>query len=168
MKAFIVGAFGATLLAFQPGIAAAQCMGGGIAVAGYYRGDGSYVPGGCATTNPFTPGQVLPSGAASAPSTSSATVVPTSGAPGVPVAPGENAAGVGRAQARGAPATRLLPAGDSTGVYGTSLAAAPASPVAGAAVLLVAGDSTGAYGTSLPAATMAPEHVNALPTAGSE
>jgi hypothetical protein len=167
MKSFSLGAFGATLLAFQPGMAAAQCV-GGSAVAGYYRGDGSYVPGGCATTNPFTPGQLLPSSAASAPSAISATVVPTAGAPGVAVAPGENDAGVGRAQARGAPATRLLTAGDSTGAYGTSLAAAPAPPVAGAAVILVAGDSTGAYGTSLPAATSSPENVNALPAAGSE
>jgi hypothetical protein len=167
VRYFIIGALGTAVLAFQPDLAAAQCVGGTV-VAGYYRGDGSYVSGGCATTSPFIPGQLISPGAASAPITSSATVVPSAGAPRAAVAPGENDAGVGRAQGGGAPATGLRPAGDSTGAYGRSLTAAPASPTAEVTGLLVAGDPTGAYGTSLPAAMAWREEVTSRPTTESE
>jgi hypothetical protein len=54
-----------------PTIAAAQCE-GGVTVAGQYLPNGTYVPGGCAYTNPTTPGQLYPSGAQPAPSTNPA------------------------------------------------------------------------------------------------
>jgi hypothetical protein len=167
MRYFLVGVLGATLLTLQPGMAAAQCV-GGTAVAGYFRGDGSYVSGGCATTNPFTPGQFSPASAVPTPGGSSVTGVTAPGAPSAAVASGENRARPGRAEARGAPTTRLLPAGDPTGAYGTSLAAATAPPAAGSAELVVAGDSTGAYGTSLPAGTTWRADGNPPLSAGSE
>jgi hypothetical protein len=54
-----------------PTIAAAQCE-GGVTVAGHYLPNLMYVPGGCAYTNPTTPGQLYPSGAQTAPSTNPA------------------------------------------------------------------------------------------------
>jgi hypothetical protein len=54
-----------------PTIAAAQCE-GGVTVAGHYLPNLTYVPGGCAYTNPTTPGQLYPSGAQPAPSTNPA------------------------------------------------------------------------------------------------
>jgi hypothetical protein len=54
-----------------PTIAAAQCE-GGVTVSGHYLPNLTYVPGGCAYTNPTTPGQLYPSGAQPAPSTNPA------------------------------------------------------------------------------------------------
>ncbi len=65
-------AAGALALVVLPHAAAAQCE-GGTTVAGHYAPDGiTYVPGGCAETNPTTPGQLYPSGAQPAPSTNPA------------------------------------------------------------------------------------------------
>ena len=62
MKPFVAGLIGTVALLAFPGWAAAQCE-GGVTVAGHYRADGAYVSGGCAYTNPTTPGQLYPSGA---------------------------------------------------------------------------------------------------------
>jgi hypothetical protein len=53
------------------GSAAAQCE-GGVTVAGHYLPNGVYMSGGCAYTNPTTPGQLYPSGAQPVPSTNPA------------------------------------------------------------------------------------------------
>ena len=72
MKRFAVGVAAASLaFVFVPRMAAAQCE-GGVTVAGHYTPEGAYVPGGCAYTNPTTPGQLYPSGAQPAPSTNPA------------------------------------------------------------------------------------------------
>jgi len=69
---FAVSIVAASLAAVAlPHAAAAQCE-GGTTVAGFYTSGGSYVPGGCATTNPTTPGQLYPSGAQPVPSTNPA------------------------------------------------------------------------------------------------
>lgn len=62
MQPIVAGLVGAVALWAFPSFVAAQCE-GGVTVAGHYRSDGSYVPGGCAYTNPTTPGQLYPSGA---------------------------------------------------------------------------------------------------------
>jgi hypothetical protein len=62
MKRLVAGLAGAVVLLSFPSFAAAQCE-GGVTVAGRYGADGSYIPGGCAYTNPTTPGQLYPSGA---------------------------------------------------------------------------------------------------------
>src|SRR4051794_35898518 len=58
-------------LALGSGGARAQCE-GGVTVSGHYLANSAYVPGGCAYTNPTTPGQLYPSGAQPAPSTNPA------------------------------------------------------------------------------------------------
>jgi hypothetical protein len=73
MKKPIASGLAGAFLAFgmMAGSAAAQCE-GGVTVAGRYLPDGSYMPGGCAYTNPTTPGQLYPSGAQPMPSTNPA------------------------------------------------------------------------------------------------
>ena len=60
-----------SLVALLPSAATAQCE-GGTWVAGYYLGSGSYVGGGCGSTNLTTPQQLYPSGAQVGPSTNPA------------------------------------------------------------------------------------------------
>jgi hypothetical protein len=110
MKYVVAALLGVALLAFPSGTVGAQCE-GGTTVAGYYLPDGSYVPGHCATTNPFTPGQLHPSGAQPVPVTYPATGLHTNIAPGLPATPGI---------AQGASPS----SGDPTGAYGTSLSVA--------------------------------------------
>jgi hypothetical protein len=63
LKPIASGLAGAGLaLGVMAGSAAAQCE-GGVTVAGQFMPNGVYVPGGCAYTNPTTPGQLYPSGA---------------------------------------------------------------------------------------------------------
>ena len=62
MQLLVASLVGAVVLLAFPGVAAAQCE-GGVTVAGHYLPDGTYAPGGCAFTNPTTPGQLYPSGA---------------------------------------------------------------------------------------------------------
>jgi len=72
MNRFAAGILAAGVAAvLMPHAAAAQCE-GGTTTAGFYTRGGSYVPGGCATTNPTTPGQLYPSGAQPFPSTNPA------------------------------------------------------------------------------------------------
>jgi len=66
--------------------AAAQCE-GGTTLAGQYLRNGAYWPGGCAFTNPTTPGQMYPSGAQPVPSTNPA--AGASALPGQRVATGQ-------------------------------------------------------------------------------
>jgi len=63
--------FAGLTVALGPGLAMAQCE-GGSSVSGYYLPNGTYVPGGCASTNPLTPGQLYPSGAQSGTTTNPA------------------------------------------------------------------------------------------------
>ena len=62
MQLLVASLVGAVVLLAFPGVAAAQCE-GGLTVGGYYLPGGTYVSGGCAFTNPTTPGQLYPSGA---------------------------------------------------------------------------------------------------------
>jgi hypothetical protein len=153
MKYWLVGVFGATLLVLQPGTVAAQCE-GGTTLAGYYGPDGVYVPGHCAVTNPFTPGQLHPSGARPVANTPSEGVLTTTATPATGIAQAETVRRVVPGRVREAAAPLPLHVGDPTGAYGTSLPAAPAVSTEGAATtsLLGGGDHTGAYGTTLVAA----------------
>jgi hypothetical protein len=72
LKPVASGLVGAGLaFGVMAGSAAAQCE-GGVTVAGHYLPNGVYVSGGCAYTNPTTPGQLYPSGAQPVPSTNPA------------------------------------------------------------------------------------------------
>src|SRR5712692_10190776 len=70
-----------------PQAAAAQCEGGST-LAGHFLPNGSYWPGGCASTSPTTPGQMYPSGAQPLPSTNPA--AGASALPGQRVATGQS------------------------------------------------------------------------------
>jgi hypothetical protein len=111
-----------------PQAAAAQCEGGST-LAGHYLANGSYWPGGCASTSPTTPGQLYPSGAQPVPSTNPA--AGASALPGQRVATGQLPVASGDAgqslSAIGAPLQTFGPGafgGAGLGAYpGTSLAA---------------------------------------------
>ena len=163
-----------SLVALLPSAATAQCE-GGTWVAGYYLGSGSYVGGGCGSTNLTTPQQLYPSGAQVGPSTNPA--LGASRLPGqtqpsdlIPVnttdlgpAPSllNRPDGLAGAQPSSSTAASLLPGqlppsgnpaltgNRAVPSYGVSLGTA--SP------LSTARDPTGAYGSSLPAAPVPAE-----------
>jgi hypothetical protein len=96
--------------------AAAQCE-GGTTLAGHYLPNGTYWPGGCAFTNPTTPGQMYPSGAQPVPSTNPA--AGASALPGQRVATGQLPVTGGDWAADpngGLPAGGLLNAGNGLGL----------------------------------------------------
>jgi hypothetical protein len=128
MRYFVWVLLGASLLAVPPGSVAAQCE-GGTTVAGYYRADGSYVPGGCVATNPFMPGQLRPSGAQPAGNTSLTMLSDTAAGTGAATVPVQNAPPALPRQGGGPRPARPPHTGDPTGAYGTPLPAAPPPPV---------------------------------------
>jgi hypothetical protein len=130
MRYFVPLVLGACLLVAPPGPVGAQCE-GGTTSAGYYRADGSYVPGGCLTTNPFTPGQIHPSGAQPASTRATATSADTSVGTGPATVPTVNSSPIPPRQFGGARPPARPSAGDPTGAYGTSLPAAPPPPETG-------------------------------------
>jgi hypothetical protein len=168
MKYWLVAALGASLLTFPPGPAAAQCE-GGTGIAGYYQRDGVYVPGGCAVTNPLTPGQLHRSGALPATGTAPGAVVTTPAAPAAAVRTAESTYRVAPSRVRETAAPLPLRVGDPTGAYGASLPVAPAVSADGSASvsLLHGGDPTGAYGTTLVPAR-SPEGITRPPRAEGE
>jgi hypothetical protein len=64
-------AIGCLAIAMLPAVVRAQCE-GGVTLGGSFLANGGYAPGGCAFTNPTTPGQLYPSGAQPVPSTNPA------------------------------------------------------------------------------------------------